>query len=502
VSPKAFQRLVLERLHFHGNRHEFFASTKFAGCLREDEHDELFALCTWRTVAVGETVFEKGESTASGLIMVVDGALGVYGKYDQDTFEPTPSFSLPKSSSTDTLSGAAGSSSALGRGGSFSGLRWGMDNMEENAGGGDGEARAGELLHYELAAGESIGDLDLLYASEQRRFTVRAIKASTVLELSQDKFRKFCVENPDALLLFLRLAVGRLHRVSSFVISEFLNLNVEGSKHDLVVLKKEGTGHESTACNALISRLFEGNGVFKSSVEERSPGDVIFVKGDTPKAFWVVLDGEIELMGGSDHGKDGKSATGKSSDDLDAVFKVIECVYLSLSLSLSLSHVALFRCRMCCLCCDVQDETLCWCCFPFFLAPATRFLSFFFLSPSFPPSPPNSHAHKYAPVGILLKSSLSCSLLCCLLTCTCVCCVPQGPYIMGSRQFLTAVERKETAVVKSTCRIARFDIEFLMKLSAKCPSEVVDLILLAAQSLFPTIKQVCRPRYSCDFNTY
>ena len=337
MSPKAFQRLVLERLHFHGNKHEFFASTKFAGCLREDEHDELFALCTWRTVAVGETVFEKGESTASGLIMVVDGALGVYGKCDQDTFEPTPSSSLPKSSSTETLSGAAGSSSALGRGESFSGLKWGMDNMEEDAGGGDGEARAGELLHYELAAGESIGDLDLLYASEQRRFTVRAIKASTVLELSQDKFRKFCVENPDALLLFLRLAVGRLHRVSSFVISEFLNLNVEGSKHDLVVLKKEGTGHESTACNALISRLFEGNGVFKSSVEELNPGDVIFVKGDTPKVFWVVLDGEIELMGGSDHGKDGKSATVKSSDDLAAVFKVIECVYLSLPLSLSLS---------------------------------------------------------------------------------------------------------------------------------------------------------------------
>ena len=458
MSPKAFQRLVLERLHFHGNKHEFFASTKFAGCLREDEHDELFALCTWRTVAVGETVFEKGESTASGLIMVVDGALGVYGKCDQDTFEPTPSSSLPKLSSTETLSGAAGSSSALGRGESFSGLKWGMDNMEENAGGGDGEARAGELLHYELAAGESIGDLDLLYASEQRRFTVRAIKASTVLELSQDKFRKFCVENPDALLLFLRLAVGRLHRVSSFVISEFLNLNVEGSKHDLVVLKKEGTGHESTACNALISRLFEGNGVFKSSVEELNPGDVIFVKGDTPKVFWVVLDGEIELMGGSDHGKDGKSATGKSSDDLYAVFKVIECEYLAFSL--------------------------------------------FFLSPSFPPSPPNSHAHKYAPVGILLKSSFSCSLLCCLLTCTFVCCIPQGPYIMGSRQFLTAVERKETAVVKSTCRIARFDIEILMKLSAKCPSEVVDLILLAAQSLFPAIKQVCRPRYSCDLNTH
>ena len=66
-----------------------------------------------------------------------------------------------------------------------------------------------ELLHYVLTNGESIGDLDLLYASERRWFTVRALKNSTVLELSQEKFRKFCVSNPDALLLFLRLAVGR-----------------------------------------------------------------------------------------------------------------------------------------------------------------------------------------------------------------------------------------------------------------------------------------------------
>ena len=43
-----------------------------------------------------------------------------------------------------------------------------------------------EWMHYQLTAGESIGDIDLLYASKRRRFTVKAIKHSTVLELSQE----------------------------------------------------------------------------------------------------------------------------------------------------------------------------------------------------------------------------------------------------------------------------------------------------------------------------
>ena len=103
VSAESFHSRLLARLHFHGNKHEFFAKTKFAGCLREAEHDELFKSCSWRTLvagalerdlltfkrhiltlsSAGETVFRQGDSTASGLIMVVEGALGVYGARQQ-----------------------------------------------------------------------------------------------------------------------------------------------------------------------------------------------------------------------------------------------------------------------------------------------------------------------------------------------------------------------------------------------------------------------------------
>ena len=53
VSAESFHSRLLARLHFHGNKHEFFAKTKFAGCLREAEHDELFKCCTWRTLVAG-----------------------------------------------------------------------------------------------------------------------------------------------------------------------------------------------------------------------------------------------------------------------------------------------------------------------------------------------------------------------------------------------------------------------------------------------------------------
>jgi hypothetical protein len=41
----------------------------------------------------------------------------------------------------------------------------------------------GEVLHYELTVGESIGDLDLIHASTHRRFTVRAFSNALVLEV-------------------------------------------------------------------------------------------------------------------------------------------------------------------------------------------------------------------------------------------------------------------------------------------------------------------------------
>lgn len=167
VSPKGFKRRLWERLHFQGNKHEWFSRTKFAGCLREEELDALFEACTWRSVSAGEAIFLKGDSTASGLVMVVDGTLGVYGVMDDAARGDAQRKSLPRPSSGSAVDGE-GEAGAV-------------------ESGQPGEAR--ELLHYELIPGESIGDIDLLYARHSRSFTVRASTPSTVLQLSQASTR-------------------------------------------------------------------------------------------------------------------------------------------------------------------------------------------------------------------------------------------------------------------------------------------------------------------------
>ncbi|KAJ1476605.1 hypothetical protein T484DRAFT_1824322 [Baffinella frigidus] len=45
-----------------------------------------------------------------------------------------------------------------------------------------------------------------------------------VIQITKAAWRAFCVENPDALLLFIRLAIGRLYRVSHFMLAEFLSI--------------------------------------------------------------------------------------------------------------------------------------------------------------------------------------------------------------------------------------------------------------------------------------
>ena len=173
VSPKGFKRRLWERLHFHGNKHEWFSRTKFAGCLREEELDALFEACTWRSVAPGEAIFLKGDSTASGLVMVVDGTLGVYGVMDDAARGDAQRKSLPRRSSGQWMAAVDGEGEA--------------GAVESGQPGRPGEAR--ELLHYELIPGESIGDIDLLYARHSRSFTVRASTPSTVLQLSQASTR-------------------------------------------------------------------------------------------------------------------------------------------------------------------------------------------------------------------------------------------------------------------------------------------------------------------------
>ena len=247
----------------------------------------------------------------------------------------------------------------------------------------------------------------------------------------QDDFYKFCLANPAALLLFLRLAVGRLHRVANFMVSEFLalGLNRGGWQPDYIQLHRRspgdgswGAGEEARdgsagevppseglgtrdgkpdECGRLYASetawvdedLFHARatpgggdaggdrGVFAGLVNELDAGTRLFVHGDTPKAFWVVLSGQVQLFAGGGRGRE--SGT-----------------------------------------------------------------------------PPRAE-------------------------------LVQGPCVLGAREFLTAIEgRSTTAVVRARSRIARFDMEALMQLAERGPaSHVVDLMLLAAQSMFPAIKR-------------
>ena len=113
---------------------------------------------------------EAESTTASGLVMVVDGTLGVYGVMDDAARGDAQRNSLPRPSSGEWIAAVAGE----GEAGTVAAGRPG-DNTE--------------LLHYELIPGESIGDIDLLYARHSRSFTVRASTPSTVLQLSQASTR-------------------------------------------------------------------------------------------------------------------------------------------------------------------------------------------------------------------------------------------------------------------------------------------------------------------------
>ena len=256
------------------------------------------------------------------------------------------------------------------------------------------------------------------------RACVRACVRVRVLCL-QENFRSFCVKNPAALLLFLRLAVGRLHRVSNFVISEFLCLSLP-VRQDVIMLRSEvedvanseglvpggGGGHDemdrSQRVSAeAVSSWLEGDGLLASAVEVYEPGVVLFSRDDTPKAFWVMLEGEITVTDKSSQSDPADATTASSTGS---------CSTGSTGGTASAA--------------DGREE------------------------------------ERGGGVTVVGKAC-----------------------VLGARQFLTAVERKATAVVTKPTRMARFDIEALIHLAGRAPTPVVDLVLLAAQSLFPTIKQ-------------
>lgn len=121
------------------------------------------------------------------------------------------------------------------------------------------------------------------------------------------------MKNPAALLLFLRLAVGRLHRVSNFVISEFLCLSLP-VQHDVMMLSGKGDAESERQADGGQRAMetsqrwsaedvlgwMQGEGPLASAVEICEAGEVLFGKDETPQAFWVMLEGEITITDEAD----------------------------------------------------------------------------------------------------------------------------------------------------------------------------------------------------------
>lgn len=227
MSPEALSRRLNERLHFNGNKHEFFSRTKFAGCLREDECDELFKLFEWVQCSEGDTLFNTGDSSESGLYMLVEGRLGVYMKDDLNA--------------------------------------------------------AKDFLSYHMLPGDSIGDTQLLAREDTSRLcSVRAEEGSVVMQLTRARFRSFCTRHPDGLLLFLRFVLGRLHRVSHFVLAEFLSLpHLQDGQPDCLLLPPDSK----------LPELFAGS--LSSCVSELGEEEELY--SACPKHLFVLLQGSVRI---------------------------------------------------------------------------------------------------------------------------------------------------------------------------------------------------------------
>jgi CRP-like cAMP-binding protein len=189
------------------------------------ECDELFKLVTWNSYSAGETIMTTGESIEAGLFMLVDGKLSVYSD----------------------------------------------------------EEGGNEIFKYSLTSGESVGDLDLVCdpSTKSRGMTVRVEQDSLVMQLKQASWKHFCSSNPHALLLYLRLAIGRLHRVATFVLADFIPL-----PDFKTILPDVTRGPDKSILEANIAQL----GIV--AVEFQAGSNIISV-GNAPEDIVIIFSGEI-----------------------------------------------------------------------------------------------------------------------------------------------------------------------------------------------------------------
>mmetsp|Transcript_7222 Transcript_7222/g.17945 ORF Transcript_7222/g.17945 Transcript_7222/m.17945 type:complete len:1179 (+) Transcript_7222:174-3710(+) len=267
VSPKSMGLRVMERLHFNGNKYEFFAGTKFAGCLREDECDELFKLVQWREFEEGETIFRAGDSIDDGLYMVVTGQLEVFS---------------------------------------------GEEDLDED-----------EMPKYHMLQGESIGDMDLVSLSSinRRKVSVRASKSSLVMQLTQEAWGRFCCQNPHALLLFLRLAIGRLYRVAFFVLADFMPLPI------FAIPAPDVT--ELSGLLEDVAEVCRCKHIMNSYSETVPKGTILVHANSVATSFYVLLEGSLTTVEAPPEPSPTSSKSGKGRAG-SPIKTVMECKGVSI----------------------------------------------------------------------------------------------------------------------------------------------------------------------------
>eukprot|EP00798_Chlamydomonas_sp_ICE-L_P019927 gene19927-26631_t len=163
---------------------EFFQSTKFFAVLDMKEARDLFGASARVHLAPHEVLFQAGDPSESGIYIVVRGTLGVYGESVGDL---------------DVVDGVRRSVTCIA--------------LEE----GCLLVQVSRSLFFEFARAPP---LDLLLYLHQG--------LARLMQVSRSLFFEFVRAHPRALLLYLQQGLARLWRVAHFMLSDYLQLQLQG----------------------------------------------------------------------------------------------------------------------------------------------------------------------------------------------------------------------------------------------------------------------------------
>jgi len=155
--------------------YSLFCLSKFVACLNPEDSVKLFDLTRIETFAPGTSVFQKGDSSLSGLVLILSGSVQLF------------------------ITSPSGNSEACGS----------------------------------MRAGHSLGAFDVV-DSGHRCITARAsaVSGARLAFLSQEAFWGFFASRPESFFLYVKIALSRLWRISQFMLGDFLNLSL--SEHGCI----------------------------------------------------------------------------------------------------------------------------------------------------------------------------------------------------------------------------------------------------------------------------